>query len=91
MMFGSLSTMAQTGFIIGAGLLVDTFVVRTITVPAMAALIGRANWWPAKTTHVAPRTHIAPIPHPAPTRYEEDLDYPLSVAMNCCIGVLAVP
>jgi RND superfamily putative drug exporter len=48
LMVGSVSTMVQIGFIIGAGLLIDTFVVRTITVPAVAALIGRANWWPAK-------------------------------------------
>jgi RND superfamily putative drug exporter len=48
LLFGSLSTMVQTGAIIGVGLLVDTFVVRTITVPALAAMLGRANWWPAK-------------------------------------------
>ena len=48
LLFGSVSTMVQTGFIIGAGLLIDTFVVRTITVPAIAALVGRANWWPSK-------------------------------------------
>ena len=50
LLFGSLSTMVQTGFIIGVGLLIDTFVVRTITVPALAAMIGRANWWPSKPT-----------------------------------------
>jgi len=50
MLFGGLSTMVQTGFIIGVGLLIDTFVVRTITVPALASLIGRANWWPSKAT-----------------------------------------
>jgi RND superfamily putative drug exporter len=48
LLFGSLSSMMQTGVIIGVGLLVDTFVVRTITVPALAALLGRANWWPGK-------------------------------------------
>jgi putative drug exporter of the RND superfamily len=48
LMFGDLVTMLQTGFIIGMGLLIDTFVVRTITVPAMAALMARANWWPSK-------------------------------------------
>jgi MMPL family len=42
--------MVQTGFIIGMGLLIDTFVVRTITVPALAAMIGWANWWPSKPT-----------------------------------------
>jgi hypothetical protein len=33
--------------VIGVGLLVDTFVVRTITVPALAVLVGRGNWWPS--------------------------------------------
>jgi putative drug exporter of the RND superfamily len=54
LMFGSVSTMLQIGFIIGAGLLIDTFVVRTITVPALAAMIGRANWWPTKSRKAAP-------------------------------------
>jgi putative drug exporter of the RND superfamily len=50
LLFGSLSTMVQTGFIIGMGLFIDTFVVRTVTVPALAALVGNANWWPSKKT-----------------------------------------
>jgi RND superfamily putative drug exporter len=50
LLFGSLSSMVQTGVIIGVGLLVDTFVVRTITVPALAAMLGRANWWPARSS-----------------------------------------
>ncbi|MGA8251722.1 MAG: RND family transporter [Mycobacterium sp.] len=57
LVFGSLSTMAQTGFIIGMGLLIDTFVVRTVTVPAMAALVGKANWWPSKKTRVTAAAH----------------------------------
>ena len=56
LVFGSLSTMTQTGFIIGLGLLIDTFVVRTVTVPAMAALVGKANWWPSKRTHAIDAT-----------------------------------
>jgi len=36
----SLATVVQMGFIIGVGLLLDTFIVRTITVPAVAVLIG---------------------------------------------------
>jgi RND superfamily putative drug exporter len=46
LLFGNISGMVQAGFIIGVGLLIDTFLVRTITVPALAVLIGRANWWP---------------------------------------------
>jgi len=38
----------QGGFVIGAGILLDTFLVRTITVPAMATLVGEANWWPSR-------------------------------------------
>ncbi|WP_156688786.1 MMPL/RND family transporter [Mycobacterium sp. Marseille-P9652] len=52
LLFGSLSTMVQTGFIIGMGILIDTFVVRTITVPALAAMIGQANWWPSRPKKV---------------------------------------
>ena len=56
LLFGSLSTMTQIGFIVGLGLLIDTFVVRTVTVPAMAALVGKANWWPSKRTHAIDAT-----------------------------------
>ena len=71
LLFGSVSTMVQTGFIIGMGLLIDTFVVRTITVPALAAMIGQANWWPSKKTHAAvahdsARTQSAPSTAQAP-------------------------
>jgi putative drug exporter of the RND superfamily len=49
LVFGSIATMVQAGFIIAVGLLLDTFLVRTITVPAMAVLVGRANWWPSRS------------------------------------------
>jgi RND superfamily putative drug exporter len=45
----SLATVVQMGFVIGVGLLLDTFIVRTITVPAVAVLAGNANWWPSKS------------------------------------------
>ena len=41
-------TIAQIGFTIGAGLLIDTFIVRTLTVPAVAALLGARIWWPKR-------------------------------------------
>lgn len=44
----SINTVVQLGFVIGVGLLLDTFLVRTVTVPAMAVLAGNANWWPSK-------------------------------------------
>ncbi|MGP4021352.1 MMPL/RND family transporter [Saccharopolyspora sp. 5N708] len=48
LVFGSVVTLAQIGFTIGGGLLLDTFVVRTLVVPAVATMLGRWNWWPAR-------------------------------------------
>ena len=59
--FSSITTLVQIGFIISVGILLDTFVVRTVTVPALAVLVGKANWWPSKW-EPAP---IAPRPKPA--------------------------
>ncbi|HXO80273.1 MAG TPA: RND family transporter [Mycobacterium sp.] len=63
MLFASISTLVQCGFIIGTGLLLDTFLVRTITVPAVAVLVGKWNWWPSKPPAPAPRRRAEP---PAP-------------------------
>lgn len=54
LLFSSIGAVVQSGFVIGVGILVDTFVVRTITVPAIAALLGRASWWPARPWCAAP-------------------------------------
>ena len=43
-----LIVLTQLGIIVGLGILLDTFLVRTITVPAMATLVGEANWWPSR-------------------------------------------
>ncbi len=47
LLFSSIGTVVQGGFVIGVGILLDTFVVRTITVPAVATLVGQASWWPS--------------------------------------------
>ncbi|MGS0562215.1 MMPL family transporter [Microbacterium aurugineum] len=43
-----LVTLGQIGLIVGIGVLVDTFVVRTLVVPALFALVGERMWWPRK-------------------------------------------
>lgn len=48
LLFSSIGTVVQGGFVIGAGILLDTFLVRTVLVPAMATLVGRGNWWPSR-------------------------------------------
>ena len=50
LMAGSISIMTQVGLIIGIGLLLDTFIVRTIVVPAIATLLGKTSWWPNNET-----------------------------------------
>ncbi len=43
-----LIVLTQLGIIVGLGILLDTFVVRTLVIPALFALIGPAIWWPAR-------------------------------------------
>ncbi|WP_417561880.1 MMPL family transporter [Microbacterium sp.] len=40
--------LAQIAFIVAFGVLVDTFIVRSLLVPAVSYDIGRAIWWPSK-------------------------------------------
>lgn len=47
LLFAPLTNLAEIGFAVGAGLLLDTFVVRSMVVPACAALLERHNWWPS--------------------------------------------
>ncbi|MGC7349538.1 MMPL family transporter, partial [Mycobacteroides abscessus] len=49
MMAGSIPQMQQMGFIIGVGILLDTFIVRTLMVPALAKAFGKLSWWPSRT------------------------------------------
>lgn len=38
--------LAQIAFIVAFGVLVDTFIVRSLLVPGLVADIGRRSWWP---------------------------------------------
>lgn len=40
--------LVQLAFIVAFGVLLDTFIVRSLLVPALAYDIGRAIWWPSK-------------------------------------------
>ena len=42
-----LIVLTQVGIIVGLGILLDTFVVRTVIIPALFTLIGARIWWPA--------------------------------------------
>ena len=64
LLFSSISTVVQAGFVVGVGILLDTFLVRTITVPAIAALVGRANWWPSRSGPRS-RSPVGPAERPS--------------------------
>jgi putative drug exporter of the RND superfamily len=59
--FSVLATLPVTfllhlGFAVAFGVLLDTFVVRTIMVPAIAELVGDRSWWPSKLAHRESKT-----------------------------------
>ena len=43
-----LQDLLQLGFAVAAGVLIDTFITRTLIVPALVSLFGRWNWWPSR-------------------------------------------
>jgi len=43
-------TIVDVGVGLALGILMDTFLVRTLLVPSAAVLIGRWNWWPSRLT-----------------------------------------
>ena len=40
----------EIGFGLAAGIMMDTFLVRTLLVPSTVVLLGRWNWWPSRLT-----------------------------------------
>jgi len=48
--------MRELAFVMAAGILIDSFLVRSILVPSLAATFGRMSWWP----------NAPPRPEPAP-------------------------
>jgi RND superfamily putative drug exporter len=49
--FGATEQIRQLGTSIAIGILLDTFLVRTLLVPSVVALLGRWNWWPSALFH----------------------------------------
>ncbi|MBA2523371.1 MAG: MMPL family transporter, partial [Solirubrobacterales bacterium] len=49
-----LVTLTEIGFTIALGVLIDTFIVRTLLVPALVLEIGDRVWWPSSLAHRDP-------------------------------------
>jgi RND superfamily putative drug exporter len=50
-----LVTLTEIGFTIAVGVLIDTFIVRSLLVPALILEIGDRIWWPSALAHPARR------------------------------------
>jgi RND superfamily putative drug exporter len=48
LMLASISGLREMGFAITFGVLVDTFLIRSIMVPALVVLVGPFSWWPSR-------------------------------------------
>jgi RND superfamily putative drug exporter len=51
----------QVGLGMAAAIFVDAYLIRTVLVPALMHMLGRANWWvPAWLDRLLPRLHVQP-------------------------------
>jgi RND superfamily putative drug exporter len=48
------SQIVDVGVGLAVGVIMDTFVVRTVLVPCTVVLLGKWNWWPSKITVDSP-------------------------------------
>ncbi len=50
--------LVQMAFLVGFGVLLDTFVVRSLVVPAAVAIMGDKVWWPSRLAKGATEARI---------------------------------
>lgn len=60
MIASPLTVLFQAGVIVAVGVLIDTFVVRSLLVPAITTLLGDAAWWPFGRRRSRQAGHPAP-------------------------------
>jgi RND superfamily putative drug exporter len=58
-----ITVLVELGTVVAFGVLVDTFIVRSMLVPAIITVVGDASWWPSKLSRgagePAPETEVA--------------------------------
>jgi RND superfamily putative drug exporter len=56
----SVTETQEIGLGVAAGILMDTFLVRTLLIPALVVLLGRWNWWPSLLSRRVTEAQPAP-------------------------------
>jgi putative drug exporter of the RND superfamily len=57
-----LTGLVEMGFAVAFGVLLDTLVVRSLLVPALAYDLGARVWWPGRLRHVRPPRDTPRVP-----------------------------
>ncbi len=59
--FGGQIVIQQVGIGFSAAILIDAFIIRTVLVPSIMHVFGKANWWlPRWLDRILPRLHVEP-------------------------------
>ena len=63
LLLSGVGLLAELGFAVAAGIVISAFAMSCLLVPALAALMGRAFWWPGR--------QVAPAGAPAPATLDD--------------------
>jgi RND superfamily putative drug exporter len=56
------SQVRDIGLGLALGILMDTFLVRTLLVPSTVVILGKWNWWPSRLHQDESATVVTPAP-----------------------------
>src|SRR5690348_2035547 len=79
-------TIVNVGVGLALGVLMDTFLVRTLLVPSAVVLIGRWNWWPSALCRARPAVTPATPPEPGPGAVFTTVELLLKLPTEGCEG-----
>ncbi|HET9681720.1 MAG TPA: MMPL family transporter, partial [Candidatus Limnocylindrales bacterium] len=68
MVASPLTVLFQVGIMVAVGVLIDTFIVRSLLVPAITTILGDAAWWPFGRRGAPPASTQRPVSTVAPGR-----------------------